>query len=58
MPNFEVVFCDGKRIVKSAETADRAKSVARAERRASMPHDTPRSAAEVKIARVAKLDDD
>lgn len=57
MPKFEVEFVDGRRVVKTTDTADTAKAQARAERRSTVPPDTPRSAAEVKIARVTKLED-
>ena len=57
MPKFEVTFDDGQAVVLDAGTADEAKARARARRRATVPPDTPRSAPEVKIARVAKLTD-
>lgn len=56
MPKFEVEFCDGKKAVVEKNTADEAKSSAKHERRQEMPRDTPASAAEVKVARVTKLD--
>lgn len=55
MPNFAVVFVDGKTLVKNTDTADQAKAQARAERRQQVPPDTPRSAPEVKIASVTRL---
>ena len=58
MPTYEVEFCDGKRLVRSASTAAEAKASAKLERRAHVPPDTPRSAAEVKVARVHVLEDD
>lgn len=57
MPKFEVRFCDDKTIVVDKDTADAAKAVARAQRRAGVPPDTPRSAPEVKIASVTRLSD-
>lgn len=56
MPKYEVEFCDGKHIVKEANTAAEAKAQAKAERRHTLPPDTPRSAAEVKVARVVQIE--
>ena len=58
MPPFEVKFCDGKSVVIDTGTADDAKARARAQRRAGVPPDTPRSAPEVKIASVTNLEYD
>lgn len=57
MPKFEVAFVDGKKLVKDAGTASEAKAMAKQERRAPMPRDTPGSAAEVKVTGVTRLDD-
>jgi len=57
MPKFLVEFVDGKQVVKTTDTADQAKTQARTERRSTVPADTPRSAPEVKIARVTRLDE-
>lgn len=57
MPKFEVEFVDGKKLVKDRDTADQAKSEAKAERRMFVPRDTPNSAPEVKVARVTRLSD-
>ena len=56
MPKYEVTFCDGGTVIKTKNTAAEAKASARAERRAKLPPDTPRSAAEVKVARVTQLE--
>lgn len=56
MPKFEVEFVDGTKIVKAADTPDIAKAQARQDQRAKVPADTPKSAAEVKIAKVTRLD--
>jgi len=56
MPKFEVEFRDGKKVVRDANTADDAKTQAKEERRRDLPRDTPASAAEVKVARVSKLE--
>lgn len=55
MPRFEIAFCDGKTVVKTTDTPDEAKTQAKAERTQQMPRDTPRSAPEVKVARVTRL---
>ena len=57
MAKYEVEFCDGKKAVRATDTAAEAKASAKAERRAHLPPDTPRSAAEVKVARVTLLPD-
>ena len=57
MSSFEVEFVDGKKVVVDVATADQAKATTRAQRRAQVPPDTPRGAAEVKIRRVTPLDD-
>lgn len=57
MPKFEVQFVDGKTIVKDKDTADQAKAEAKAERRVGLPRDVPASAAEVKVARVTRLEE-
>ena len=56
MPRYEVVFCDGKSLVKDAPSGDEAKRQAKAERTRECPPDTPRSAPEVKVERVVPLD--
>jgi hypothetical protein len=56
MPKYEVTFVDGKKVVKDAPDPGSAKERARADRRGQVPPDTPRSAPEVKIARVSQLD--
>lgn len=55
MPKFAIEFCDGRKIVKTTDTADQAKADAKAERRRSVPADTPASAPEVKVARITRL---
>jgi hypothetical protein len=57
MPKFEVKFCDDKTVVLDVDTADVAKARARAQRRSTVPPDTPRSAPEVKIASVTRIGD-
>lgn len=57
MPRFEVEFVDGRRVVELCDTADIAKARAKASRRQLVPADTPRSAPEVKITRVSKLEE-
>lgn len=57
MPKFEVAFVDGKTVVKDKDTADQAKAEAKAERRAGLVRDVPASAAEVKVARVTRLEE-
>lgn len=56
MPKFEIEFVDGQKVVKEKNTADDAKAAAKHERRADLPRDTPRSAPEVKVARVTRLE--
>lgn len=56
MPRYEVVFVDGKSLVKDTSNGDEAKRQAKAERMREMPPDTPRSAPEVKVARVTPVD--
>lgn len=56
MPRYEVTFVDGKSIVRDAAHGDQAKREAKAERRREVPDDTPRSAPEVKVAKVTPLD--
>ena len=57
MSSFEVEFVDGTTMIKDTDTADQAKAQARTEQRAKYPADTPRSAAEVKIKRVTRLEE-
>lgn len=58
MPQFEVEFVDGKKLVVDTATPEQAKAQTRNTRRGQLPPDTPRSAAEVKIKRVTPLDDE
>lgn len=57
MATFEVEFCDGRKMVKHTDTADQAKRDARVDRAQTVPHDTPRSAPEVKIKSVTRLEE-
>jgi len=56
MPRYEVTFVDGKSVVKDAPDGTEAKRQAKAERTRECPPDTPRSAPEVKVARVTPLE--
>ena len=57
MPKYDVEFCDGRHVVKTTNTAAEAKGQAKAQRRATLPPDTPRSAPEVKVARVTQVEE-
>lgn len=56
MGQFEVEFRDGRKVTKEANTADDAKRAAKTERTADLPRDTPRSAAELMVKRVTRLE--
>ena len=55
MPDFEVEFVDGSKVVKTTDTADQAKAQAKTDAFAKVPRDTPRSAPEVKVKSVTRL---
>lgn len=57
MAKFEIQFVDGRKVVKEANTADEAKTMAKHEARAKLPRDTPGSAPEVKVTSVTRLQD-
>lgn len=56
MAKFEVEFRDGRKAVVEKNTADEAKAAAKHDRRSELPRDTPASAAEVKVAKVTRLE--
>ena len=56
MPRYEIAFVDGKTVVKDGVNGDDAKRAAKKARSAELPEDTPKSAPEVKVARVTQLD--
>ena len=58
MAKFEIAFVDGTKVIKEASTADEAKAMAKHERRAPMPRDTPGSAPEVKVTSVTRLQEE
>lgn len=56
MPKYDVAFCDDKVVTKEAPTADDAKRRAKLDRAVNLPPDTPKSAPEMKVARVTRVD--
>jgi hypothetical protein len=56
MAKFEVEFRDGHKEVVDKNTADDAKAASRNARRQELPRDTPKSADELMVKRVTKLE--
>lgn len=56
MAKFEVEFRDGHKTVENTNTADDAKVKAKTDRMRDLPRDTPKSAAEMMVAKVTKLE--
>lgn len=56
MAKFEVEFRDGQKVVKDANTADDAKRSAKKDRVKDLPPDTPKSAPEMMVTKVARLE--